>query len=365
MPRLSITVSIPPDPGRQKVVVVGTDRGLGDWQPEKGLDLQCESDGRFTGAIDVPYGLIEFKITGGSWESEEVALDGATLPNRQYLIAHDLSLYLEVEHWRDATPWDDELVDGKAIECELDATMLHESRRVCVWLPPGYMQSGDSQHPVLYLLNGQECLDATAAPGQQTVRADLAVRRLARTKLIPELIIVAAFHGEDRLETEISPQCDGPKFADFLVHDVKPFIDYTFCRDRVLKDPGNTAALGFSLGGSLALFMAMRHANTFGKFACLSPNYADLSADLPDNCWIIDQVRTEPGLRPDRKIYFDHGTLGADTNAELYQEPISALLRGRGFVEGRDFKVLKAEGTEPELSAWRARLGAPLQFLFG
>jgi hypothetical protein len=34
-------------------------------------------------------------------------------------------------------------------------------------------------------------------------------------------------------------------------------------------------------------------------------------------------------------------------------------------VEGRDFRVLVAEGAEHSLSAWRARLGAPLMFLFG
>jgi hypothetical protein len=40
------------------------------------------------------------------------------------------------------------------------------------------------------------------------------------------------------------------------------------------------------------------------------------------------------------------------------------VLRAKGFVEGRDFKALRAEGAEHNLCAWRARLGAPLEFLF-
>jgi hypothetical protein len=50
---------------------------------------------------------------------------------------------------------------------------------------------------------------------------------------------------------------------------------------------------------------------------------------------------------------------------EVYQRRMTEVLREKGFVEGRDFKVLVAEGTDHSLSAWRARLGAPLTFLFG
>lgn len=366
MPRLTFNVAIPPDPDRQRVVIVGTDRALGDWQPEKGLELERQEDGRFSGSVDLPYGVLEFKITRGAWATEEAYKDGAPVLNYQYLIAHDLTLTIEVEHWKDARPWDPDFIYGKTIECELDATRLMQTRHVCVWLPPGYMQSHDSRHPVLYLLDGQDTLAALETPDNETLRADLWVRNLAAAKLIPELILVAAFHREafGRRDIELSPQIDGPKFADFLAHDLKPFIDFIFCRDRTLVEPANTGVLGFSLGASLALFMAMRHASTFGKFACLSTCYEDLSADSPDDCWIIEQIASEPSFRPNRRIYFDHGTICGDAGDDTFQEKMNAVLRKKKFVEGRDFRVLRAEGADHNLTAWRARLGAPLQFLF-
>ncbi|MDB6151857.1 MAG: putative esterase [Chthoniobacteraceae bacterium] len=367
MPRLTFHISIPADVERQRVVIVGTDRVLGDWQPEKGLVLQRQTNGRFSGSVYVPYGLLEFKITRGSWETEESNKDGSTGLNYQYLIAHDLSLSLTVEHWADAEPWPRELIEGQAIECALDATQLGESRRVYIWLPPGYIQSSDSRHPVLYLLDGQNALHALESDEAETLRADTWVRKLAADGLIPELIIAAVFHREDfgQRDVEMSPQCDGPKLADFLVHDLKPFIDFTFCRDRVLTDPAHTGVLGFSLGASLALFMALRHSDVFGKFACLSTCYEDLSADSPDESWIIEQIRSDPDFLPDRKIYFDHGTAGGEAANEEYQTRLNAILSKKTWVEGDHFKVLRAEGTAHNLCAWRARLGAPLTFLFG
>ena len=367
MPRLTFAVIIPADPSRQHVVIVGTDPALGSWQPEKGLVLDRQPDGRFSGAADLPYGLIEFKVTRGSWRTEETYHDGAAPLNYHYLIAHDLTVAITVDHWKDSDPLEPDLIYGKTIELELSAEKLEQTRHVCIWLPPGYMRSPDSKHPVLYLLDGQDTLQALQTYDNETIAADAWVRGLASQGLIPELILVAVFHREGfgQRDVELSPQCDGPRMADFLVHDLKPFIDYTVCRDRVLADPANTGVLGFSLGASLALFMALRHAHAFGKFACLSTAYEDLSGDPSDHCEIIQQIAADPAFRPDRKIYFDHGTFGDDRIVEPYQKKLNAILAGKGFVEGRDFKVVRAEGTDHSLSAWRARLGGPLQFLFG
>ena len=367
MPRLMFEVTIPADPARQRVVIVGTDPALGGWQPERGHELHCEEPGRFNGAVDLPYGLVEFKVTRGSWDTEETYQDGSVPLNYQFLIAHDITVPVRVDHWKDCDPIEPELIDGKTLELELHATLFDQPRRVCVWLPPGYMRSADSRHPVLYLLDGQDTLQALQTWDNETLAADAWVRGLSSEGLIPEIILVAVFHRPDfgQRDVELSPQCDGPRMADFLVQDLKPFIDYTVCRDRVLADPANTGVLGFSLGASLALFMAARHAHVFGKFACLSTAFEDLSADPPEHCEILEQIAADRTFQPDRKLYFDHGTFGDDRTAGPYQQRLNALLVGKGFVEDRDFKVVRAEGTDHTLSAWRARLGAPLQFLFG
>ena len=365
MPRLSFEVTAPA--GSDCIVIVGTDPALGNWQPARGLPLERAADGTYCGTVDLPYGLVEFKVTRGSWETEETHQDGAIPLNYQYLVAHDLTVRIEVGHWKDRAPLEPDLIYGKTIELELYAEQLDQSRRVCIWLPPGYMQSPDSRHPVLYLLDGQDTLQALQTWENETIAADAWVRGLACEGLIPELVLVAVFHREDfgQRDVELSPQCDGPKMADFIVHDLKPFIDYTVCRDRVLRDPANTGVLGFSLGGSLALFMALRHAHAFGKFACLSTAFDDLSGDPPEACEIIQQIANDRTFRPDRQLYFDHGTFGDDRTAESYLVVLQGILAEKGFQPGRDLKVVRAEGTDHSLAAWRARLGAPLQFLFG
>jgi enterochelin esterase-like enzyme len=366
MPRLSFEVTIPPDPERQHVVIVGTDRGLGHWQPERGLALERGPDGRFRGAVDLPGGLVEFKITRGTWETEESFLDGTPALNYQYLVLHDLDVAIEVDHWRDLPPLDHEQIFGKTIDCELDASQFGHHRRAVVWLPPGYMRSHDSRHPVLYLLDGQDSLAALGSVPNETLAADDWVRHLTRHQLIPELILVAVFHREEfgQRDEELSPQWDGPRMAHFLVNDLKPFIDWTFCRDRTLPDPENTGVLGFGLGGSLALWMAMNHAGTFGRFACLSTCFEDLSADPPGECELIRQLGAAAISPGSLKLYFDHGTLLGDISACHYQQLATDALLKSGLVHGRDFLVNVAHGAEHSLTAWRARLGAPLTFLF-
>lgn len=368
MPRLNFEIAIPPDPARQHVVIVGSDRAIGDWQPEKGLVLHAMADGKFRGGCDVPHGLVEFKITRGSWETEETDPDGTPVLNYQCLVAHDVTAVEEVEHWKDRPPIERELIYGKAIECELHATQLGETRRVYVWLPPSYLRSEDSRHPVLYVLDGQDALLALSSPENETLEVDEWVVRLSREKLIPELIVVAVCHDErfGRRDIELSPQIDGPKMADFIVSDLKPFIDYTLCRDRVWPGPEQTGILGFSLGASLALAMAVRHSHTFGRFACLSTDFEDLSLDPPGDCALIRLVENETHLVPGHvRLYFDHGTIGVDKTVAQHQRRLDAVLKSKGFREGHDFKTICHEGTEHHLSAWRARLGAPLLFLFG
>ena len=368
MPRFTFEITIPPDPTRQRVVIAGTDPSLGNWNPERGLVLDQGSDGKFRGACDLPYGLVEFKITRGAWDTEESYADGSPCLNYSYLAVHDLGLAIEVEHWKDCGPVDADLLYGRAIETELDATQLGHHRRAIIWLPPGYMRSNDSQHPVLYLLDGQDTLASLSSPENETLEVDTWVRALSKAEVIPELILVAVFHREDfgQRDEELSPQWDGPKMANFLVNDLKPFIDYTLCRDRTLRGAEHTGVLGFGLGGALALWMAMRHSATFGKFACMSPSYDDLSADTPDECELIKTLASNGELHPNgHRIYFDHGTVGGEASVALYQAKVTALLRSRGFASERDFTVNIARGAGHSLTAWRARLGAPLEFLFG
>lgn len=365
MPVVHFEVTVPPDPSKQHVVIVGTDRALGDWLPENGLVLE-KRNGKFVGSTDIPNGIIEFKITRGSWLTEATNLDGTRYPNSLYLVAHDMTISLEVENWNDSPPLEADLLQGKTVECQLHANLLNEPRQVHVWLPPGYIRTSDTQFPVLYLLNGQHTLQSRCPAGSESLSTDVWVKHLVHAGLMREVILVAVCHNEapNQRGIELSPQCDGPKLADFLVQDLKPFIDYTFCRDRTLVDPANTGLLGFALAGLLTLYTAQHHHHVFGKFASLSTAFHDLSEDPPEECLIIEQIRRDGRFKPDRKLYFDYGTIGLDARLEAYQQKLNKVLVSKNFIEDSNFKVFRAEGAEHSIAAWRARMGLPLQFLF-
>ena len=212
MPSVTFEITVPPDASKQHVVIVGTDRALGDWRPENGLVLE-KRNGKFVGSTDIPHGLIEFKITRGSWLTEATSRDGSLYPNSLYLVQHDMTISLEVENWNDSPPAETDLLSGKTVECQLHANLLNEQRQVHVWLPPGYIRTSDTQFPVLYLLNGRHALQSRPSSGSESLATDVWVTNLARAGLMREVILVAVCHNEapTQRSMELSPQCDGPE----------------------------------------------------------------------------------------------------------------------------------------------------------
>ena len=98
----------------------------------------------------------------------------------------------------------------------------------------------------------------------------------------------------------------------------------------------------------------------------MSTEFEDLSVDSVEDCALIRLVEREKSFRPDgRRLYFDYGTVGVDRHTEAYQRKLDDVLKAKGLVDGRDFRTIRHEGTEHHLSAWRARLAAPLLYLFG
>ncbi len=366
MPSVTFEITVPSDASKQQVVIVGTDRALGDWKPENGLVLE-KRNGKFVGSTDIPHGIIEFKITRGSWLTEATSRDGSRYPNSLYLVQHDMTISLEVENWNDSPPAETELLNGKTFECQLHANLLNEQRQVYVWLPPGYIRTSDTQFPVLYLLNGQHALQSRPPPYSESLATDVWVTNLARAGSMREVILVAVCHNEaaTRRSMELSPQCDGQKLADFLVHDLKPFIDYTFCRDRTLADPANTGLLGIC---------ARRVART-AHGAAASPRLRQVRVPLHlvsgferGHAERVPHHRANPqgsDFQAGSEDSISTTARSAWTNEiEAYQQKLNKILLTKNFVEDSNFKVFRAEGAEPSLAAWRARLSLPLQFLF-
>ncbi len=141
------------------------------------------------------------------------------------------------------------------------------TRRVPVYLPPGYGQS-EALYPVVYLLTGFTrrgtfLLNDSAFDENIQERMD----RLIATGQVPPMIIVmpdcfTRYGGSQYLNSGATG-----RYEDHLTDELVPFIDRRY---RTLAEAGYRAIAGKSSGGYGALVQAMRHPDIFGALACHS-----------------------------------------------------------------------------------------------
>jgi predicted alpha/beta superfamily hydrolase len=146
---------------------------------------------------------------------------------------------------------------------------------------------------------------------------------------------------------------NGRAYADFLVREVKPFIDSTY---RTLGDVAHTSVGGSSLGGLITMAIAAWYPDVFSGYLVVSPSV-----------WWDDGVilrMVAEGAPPDgRRVWLDMGTAegpGAVASAERLRDALVA----RGWTEGRDLAFVVAEGAEHTEAAWAARGPDMLRFLY-
>lgn len=243
---------------------------------------------------------------------------------------------------------------------QFHSTFLADDRDVVVWLPPGYDETAD-RHPVLYLHDGQNLFDPDTAfqPGEHWRVGETAAALIEAGRIGP-LVIVGIYNtGVARLQ-EYTPTSQaelGGGLADnygrMIVEELKPFIDRTY---RTRLDRSCTGIGGSSLGGLVSLHLALAHPEVFGKVAALSPSvWWDHRAIL----WTVRQLRTKPAIR----IWADMGTAegarGLD-DARL----LKAALVGAGWASGQDLNYAEYEGATHSETAWAARVGPMLEWLF-
>ncbi len=124
------------------------------------------------------------------------------------------------------------------------------------------------------MLDGQNVFDASTSFAGEW-RVDETLDSLGRTRAFGA-IVVAIYHGDNERLNEYTPWPnnnkeggDGAKFASFIVKDLKPYIDKYY---RTIPDSDNTMIMGSSLGGLMALYMAMEYPEVFGKVGVFSPS---------------------------------------------------------------------------------------------
>ncbi len=233
-----------------------------------------------------------------------------------------------------------------------------DSREVTVLTPPGYGDpvNAGRRYPVLYLHDGQNCLDHDGF-GHGGWRAHtISTGEVAAGKLAP-LILVLVDNTQSRTAEYVPGQGSGATTAeaylDFLERDVVPFVDRYW---RTEPGPLGRGLGGSSYGGLISLYGAWTRPRTWGVVMAMSTAFG---FDF------IGLARGNTTHRPLR-IYLDSGTTdysgGDDGQANTLR--LKEVLVSEGWVVGVDLQHVVGQGMSHSENFWRLRLPGALDWLY-
>ncbi|MEP7142994.1 MAG: alpha/beta hydrolase-fold protein [Ferruginibacter sp.] len=279
--------NLPPNHVEDSIFVAGSFNG---WNPGKnGNHFSKLNEPGFIEINDIPAGTYQFKFTRGSWQSVECLDDGKDAGNRLLNIYSDTIVGFSIAAWKD---------DFAAVEKQHTASsnvhiidtaftipQLGRTRRIWLYLPPGYAKN-KKRYPVMYMQDGQNIFDEyTSAFGEWGV--DECVDSMIKNGK-PGCIIVGIDNGPKRMN-EYNPyrfkdfgKGEGDQYVDFIVEDLKPFIDKHY---RTLRSNQNTIIAGSSMGGLISYYAMLKYPGVFGKAGIFSPAFwtADKIMDLTNS----------------------------------------------------------------------------------
>ncbi len=150
----------------------------------------------------------------------------------------------------------------------LESRVLKETRRINVWLPPGYTQ-GQARLPVLYLLDGGEQEDFQHITG---------IAQLASLNHAMREMMVVGIENTDRRRDLTSPSSDpedkkvaptsggSAAFREFLTRELKPWVESHY------RTNGESTVIGESLAGLFIVETFLLQPKLFDRYIAVSPS---------------------------------------------------------------------------------------------
>ena len=138
---------------------------------------------------------------------------------------------------------------GRVEEFEFESEVLHNKRRVYVYVPPGYKDRTNERFSVLYVHDGGEYLTRARLP---TI-----LDNLIHTQEIPRLMAVMV-DPVDRLREYWANE----DYARFTETELIPHIDKTY---RTLAQREGRGVMGASMGGLISAYLGLSRPQLFSK----------------------------------------------------------------------------------------------------
>ena len=298
---------------------------------------------------------LAYKITRGSWETEEALADGTVRGNRYHTVKKHHIIDIKIDNWRDVVFKAEGGITGNIrYHQDFEAKHLRYKRTLAVWLPPAYETFKRKRYPVLYMHDGQNIFDPVTAFGGVEWQMDETADQLIKERKIEEIIVVGIYNTPDRLK-EYADTSKGRRYMQFLVNEVKPFIDKTY---RTRPEREHTAVMGSSMGGLISLYLVWRYSIVFSKAGCLSSTLSWRHGE------VLNMIKNEPEPSQPIYIYFDHGGVGEGLVLPYFRKLRQLLLKS-GYRDGADFECFFDKKGDHSERAWAKRIWRPLIFMFG
>lgn len=203
--------------------------------------------------------------------------------------------------------------------------------------------------------DGQNIFDpATSTIGVEW-NIDERLGNLMRARALPEAIVVGidSNPSSDERFNEYDYTQKGPRYADFLIQTVKPFIDATY---RTQSEREHTFTMGSSMGGYISFALAWAHSEVFSAAAALS-----LPAHLEDRA-PFRFLAAYPAPSLPVRLYQDYGDFGGDA---LYPEPAQDFGRAvaQKMRKSTHYELHSFPYADHNEADWSRRAEIPLRFL--
>ena len=230
-----------------------------------------------------------------------------------------------------AQPWAKRLEGvprGRLKEHTFKSKFLKGERTVTIYTPADYDPKGEKQG-LLVVFDGAFYQDDEMIPGP-TILDNLIAK-----KKIQSLVAVFVKHEPG---TRIKDLMCSDTFSAFLVNELVPWVRAEY---RVSEEPARTIVGGLSLGGLMASYCGLRHANVFGNVLSQSGSYwwfpgglEQDDRDLPvaEPGWLTREYLTAP--RRDLRFYVEIGCFeqgGGFANAVEESRRFRDVLKAKGY----------------------------------
>lgn len=279
-------------------------------------------DSRFTYLFTV--NLVEPKITDKDYESKFVKQTRRDSLNPRPYISPPNASIVELPG-APAQPWVKRLPGVPAGEVKRDtmkSDILKEERAFGIYTPPGYDPAG--KPPGLLVL-----FDGEYAP-LALLSSDTLDNLIVKGKIPPVLTVLV--HGGKTRNQDLACSAD---FADFLARELLPWVGGHY---TVSADPKQTVIGGWSLGGSMAVYCAMRYPEVFGNVLSLSGSFwfyegwkfMEPQSPLKSG-WLAEQFAAKPRLA--LRFYLEVGRFeqGGGVNMVLENRRMRDVLVAKGY----------------------------------